>query len=609
MKKFILMLLVCFGLISLVGCVKNNTEEIKINVEKDNIEITLGENYTVKPTASGIENPKFKYESKSPHLFTVNEGLITPITVGEGSLIISIEGSEVVKEIKVKITKKEEPIVEKKDLEIVVSKVELKKEETLQLGLNKEITDVKWFSDNSSVLEVDENGVVSALAIGTATVIVLTAEETAKVDLKVVGKSYNDDPLDENLIILGAKTVRVGHQVTLEINSPEVEWTSSNTDLATIDESGVFTAISGGKVTITAHDKTKDLTANYEIDIIDDELIEVDFTDITIFVGEYKLTNPKIFDFTNPNLFTFTSSYRNRVKVDSKGEILGMAVGESIVTVSLASNNNIKIAIKVNVLPAPSISMTPTTGNIKVGSTTQLLSSVLNLDNKTVIWATDDESVATISEDGLLTALKVGIVTITVTSEEMPSLVARGTIEISENDSVNLRNEIIRVALGEVGYKEGINNTTKYGEWYNLNNQPWCAMFVSWCAHQAGIPITVILRYAGVVVGRDWFKGKGEHYYKTYEQTQTGEYVPQCGDIIFFTSEGASHTGLVIKVVGDVLYTVEGNTSDMVAIRSYNYKTYNKITGYGVPAYPASSTPIEDFDITGSSSGNNNSTT
>ncbi len=81
-------------------------------------------------------------------------------------------------------------------------------------------------------------------------------------------------------------------------------------------------------------------------------------------------------------------------------------------------------------------------------------------------------------------------------------VVRGGTIEISETDSVNLRNEIIRVALGEVGYKEGINNTTKYGEWYNLNNQPWCAMFVSWSAYHAGVPITVILRYAGGVV--DW---------------------------------------------------------------------------------------------------------
>lgn len=59
---------------------------------------------------------------------------------------------------------------------------------------------------------------------------------------------------------------------------------------------------------------------------------------------------------------------------------------------------------------------------------------------------------------------------------------------------------IIQVALAQVGYLEkrsnqelevktanaGNQNFTKYGEWYGLNGQPWCDMFVSWCAEQAG---------------------------------------------------------------------------------------------------------------------------
>ena len=37
------------------------------------------------------------------------------------------------------------------------------------------------------------------------------------------------------------------------------------------------------------------------------------------------------------------------------------------------------------------------------------------------------------------------------------------------------------------GYKEGPNNDTIFGKWYGLNNQPWCAMFVSKCFDEAGI--------------------------------------------------------------------------------------------------------------------------
>jgi hypothetical protein len=42
---------------------------------------------------------------------------------------------------------------------------------------------------------------------------------------------------------------------------------------------------------------------------------------------------------------------------------------------------------------------------------------------------------------------------------------------------------VVAIAKAEVDakYKEGVNNDTKYGKWYGLNNQPWCAMYVSWC--------------------------------------------------------------------------------------------------------------------------------
>ena len=58
----------------------------------------------------------------------------------------------------------------------------------------------------------------------------------------------------------------------------------------------------------------------------------------------------------------------------------------------------------------------------------------------------------------------------------------------------NMRNDIVGVALTQVGYKEGSNNYTKYGVWYGLSNSPWCGMFVSWCAKEAGIPNSILNR-------------------------------------------------------------------------------------------------------------------
>ena len=50
--------------------------------------------------------------------------------------------------------------------------------------------------------------------------------------------------------------------------------------------------------------------------------------------------------------------------------------------------------------------------------------------------------------------------------------------------------DFIDVAENQVGYEESSDGTTTYGEWYGLPTGAWCAMFVSWCANEAGIMTT-----------------------------------------------------------------------------------------------------------------------
>ena len=84
----------------------------------------------------------------------------------------------------------------------------------------------------------------------------------------------------------------------------------------------------------------------------------------------------------------------------------------------------------------------------------------------------------------------------------------------------------------------------------------------------------------------EWCLEKGIFKYKE-------EYTPKSGDIVFFLSNGASHTGIVAYCDNSYIYTIEGNRSNKVGIwrLSVNNKT---ITGYGVPNYPKSS-KVADF--------------
>lgn len=110
--------------------------------------------------------------------------------------------------------------------------------------------------------------------------------------------------------------------------------------------------------------------------------------------------------------------------------------------------------------------------------------------------------------------------------------------------------------------------------------QQACACFVSWCADQSGyIQSGVIPKFSLCSDGVKWFESKGRF--------RDGSYTPVTGDIIFFdwgNNGTIDHVGIVESVSGGTVNTIEGNSEDKVARRSYSIGSSN-IYGYGVPAY------------------------
>lgn len=135
---------------------------------------------------------------------------------------------------------------------------------------------------------------------------------------------------------------------------------------------------------------------------------------------------------------------------------------------------------------------------------------------------------------------------------------------------------IVQVALTQEG-----NGGDIYWSWYGFSSrEEWCACFVSWCADQCGyIEAGVIPKFSLCSAGMEWFESRG--------QFMDGSYVPATGDLVFFDWENdgsVDHVGIVESVVDGNIYTVEGNSGDKVARRSYPIG-YVQIVGYGVPAY------------------------
>ena len=134
--------------------------------------------------------------------------------------------------------------------------------------------------------------------------------------------------------------------------------------------------------------------------------------------------------------------------------------------------------------------------------------------------------------------------------------------------------EIADTQIGNVGGEI-------YWRWYGFSSRvEWCAIFVSWCAEQSGFAEAgIIPRFSLCTTGAQWFKDMGQWY-------EPG-YTPVPGDIVFFDWEPdgiTDHVGIVESVADGRVNTIEGNSSDAVARRSYDLNS-DKIYGYGVPDY------------------------
>ena len=135
--------------------------------------------------------------------------------------------------------------------------------------------------------------------------------------------------------------------------------------------------------------------------------------------------------------------------------------------------------------------------------------------------------------------------------------------------------DLVAVALSQVGQVGG----EPYWSWYGFGFRvEWCACFVSWCAGQCGLLENgVIPKFASCGAGVNWFQSRG--------QWLDGSATPEPGMIIFFQWYGsdsliADHVGIVERVDNGRVYTIEGNSNDMMRRNSYPVG-YGEILGYG----------------------------
>jgi hypothetical protein len=131
----------------------------------------------------------------------------------------------------------------------------------------------------------------------------------------------------------------------------------------------------------------------------------------------------------------------------------------------------------------------------------------------------------------------------------------------------------LKEAAKHIGFHEGPNNLNPFGAHYRLNNEPWCALFVSFCCEKVGTPLPSMQSgmpdgYAGVYWGMVWAKAHG-YWCPSWEAKP--------GDAIVYGWDGPNspasemHTGFIVSSgpKGSTGHTIEGNRGDQVERQTF----------------------------------------
>ena len=201
-------------------------------------------------------------------------------------------------------------------------------------------SDLVWSSSDTTVATVDQNGVVTAVANGTATITVRTTDNTVSAACTVtvqfvkVPVSGIELSAEEIELAWADKTASLTAEVYPEdADVKTIVWESSDPDVAMVNDNGVITATGGGTTVITAKTLDGGYTASCQVTVIClIDALTLDHGALTLKVGESANLKVTIVpeNVTNDEVL-WTSSNANIVTVSDTGQVTAVAEGEAYI--------------------------------------------------------------------------------------------------------------------------------------------------------------------------------------------------------------------------------------------------------------------------------------
>jgi uncharacterized protein YjdB len=421
-----------------------------IKLDKKEASVYIGNSFTLSATISpdNVTYNTIKWESANTDIATVSDtGIVTAVGIGETIVTAkTTDGSNLSEQCKVIVL----PIIA---TSITINKAEITGVVNTNIPLSVTILpdnttnkNVTWTTSDDDVASVTTDGIVTITGAGECDITATTTDGSKlSANCHVIGLEDEDIEVLASSINLSKEdyTATVGTEFEIiatiipdETHIKDVVWTSSDNSVATVSHSGLVKIVGVGRCYIiaTTLDGTN-LSARCRVTgeaqlAKSLTLSENEYEDV--IGSRHTLTATILPENTTSSNLIWKSSDTNIATVSDNGEVEILAIGTTLITVKTTDGSNLSAKCLVTGIPqlATNIELDMTDVSSKEGNTVQITATVYpeNTTNKTLVWESSNEQIATVDQTGLINILSTGTCIITATTTDGSDISATCTV-------------------------------------------------------------------------------------------------------------------------------------------------------------------------------------
>lgn len=422
------------------------------NIVLDNSSLILykGETERLKATVIMLndkENTKadVAWKSSDTEVIAIDDGKVSVRGPGKATITASFQGKEAVCDVTVyykleslSFTKAQEKVYvnDSKELEIQYN--------PSNTTDNKKVT---WETSDESIIVVDQNGIVTGVSKGTATVTATSVlGMVATIDVTVLVPTERIE-LDDAIEIERGETKQLTKTVEPITTTDSFTWESKDESVVTVDDSGVIKAVGIGTavVKVTAE---SGISAECIVNVkAKATAISCSVEEVTMYEKDSQLLMVDLLPIDTTDKVSWQSKDSNIATIDEKGLLTGVKAGNT--EVLAVTDSGLSVVVQVKVLTAYHITEIALSNNdiiIERDAEKDISFSVVPSNYTDIIsWESADESIATV-ENGRVQGVSIGETKITVKGSNGVSAECLVHVVVSaESIELNVSNKLLNI--------------------------------------------------------------------------------------------------------------------------------------------------------------------